>query len=77
MKESYRGYEIKVTRGKTMCGDARLFYSIFRESDQYEADSGYSYGGETEKEFMRHLKYWVDRNISDVDPWGEKGEDLL
>lgn len=71
MRVSYRGHEITCTREPSMSGEKLLFWSIFRESDQYECDSGFSYDSSRVSEFVGCLKQRVDSELSENDPWME------
>jgi len=73
MKASYRGYDIDVHRERSMGGDVLLYYSIFRQSDGYEATSGFSTGSDTVREFIGYMKERVDAELAEADPWDEKG----
>lgn len=71
MKVSYRGYEIEVYREESLGGWENLYWSIFRESDGYEADSGFSTGSDTVRDFVGYMKERVDAELADDNPWGE------
>lgn len=60
MKTSYRGFEIETKREQCLVGYKLLYYSIFRELDGWELDSGYSEGNDTVRSMVGHLKRWVD-----------------
>lgn len=72
---SYRGHEIEVNREPSTSGDKLLFYSVFRESDQYECLSGYSYDASPVRKFVKHLKDRVDKELKKEDPWDEKADE--
>lgn len=72
MKTIYKGHEITVTREKSMAGYDMLFYGVFRVSDGYECDSGYSDSNETVKEFTAMLKERVDAELAEDAPWCER-----
>lgn len=74
MKVIYRGHEIEVKREKSMAGYLLLFWSIFRESDGYECDSGYEDSAETVRDKVKQFKKRVDNELAEDDPWGEDGE---
>jgi hypothetical protein len=71
MKASYRGYDIDVHRERSMGGDVLLYYSIFRQSDGYEATSGFSTGNDTVRDFIGMMKERVDNELAEDDPWEE------
>ncbi len=71
MKISYSGYEIAAHRERSLGGDLMLFWSIFRESDGFEADSGFSTGSDTARDFIEYMKDRVDAEIAADNPWGE------
>ena len=56
MKVNYRGFEIEVYREKALGGWKQLFWSIFRVSDGWEFDSGFSCGDDTVRDFIKILK---------------------
>jgi hypothetical protein len=71
MKLIYKGHEITVTRERSMAGYSMLYYSVFRESDGYECDSGFSDSDDTVKDFVDMMKERVDAELAEDDPWGE------
>ena len=71
MKVSYKGYEIDAHREESLGLGVLLYWSIFRESDGYEADSGFSSGEDTEEFWVKGLKQRVDSELSEKNPWGE------
>lgn len=71
MKVSYRGYEIDAHRARSLGGETLLYWSIFRESDGYEADSGFYTGSETVREYVALMKERVDAELAEDDPWEE------
>lgn len=70
MKRSYKGYDIEVTKEKSMGRDVLLYYSIFRQSDGLECCSGFTYGDESVSEFIKHMKDRVDGELKTKAPWG-------
>lgn len=75
MKVAYRGYDISVTREKAMNGDVLLYFSIFRQSDGYEALTDYEDSAETVRDKVAQLKERIDNEHKEADPWGEKEYD--
>ena len=71
MVTKYKGYTITVIRGKSLSGDYFLYYSIFRDFDDYECTSGYLDSDNTVKDMSNYLKNRVDVELLDADPWGE------
>lgn len=74
MKVSYRGFEIDAHRERSLGGDVLLYWSIFRKSDLYECDSGFSTGSDTVRTWVKMLKERVDAELVEADPWGEAGK---
>lgn len=72
MRINHRGYEINVTQELSMSGEVLLFWSIFRELDGYECDSGFSYGTESVEEYTELMKQRIDAELSEDDPWMER-----
>jgi hypothetical protein len=72
MKAIYKGHEIEVCRDECLAGYQLLFYSIFRLSDGYECDSGFSEEETTVRNMIKNLKERVDNELSEDDPWMEK-----
>lgn len=60
MKIDYKGFELEAVREDSMGGDELIFYSIFRKSDWWELDSGYSAANILISKFMSELKSTVD-----------------
>jgi len=71
MKVSYRGFEIDAYRERSLGGEVLLYWSIFRESDQYECDSGFTYDSSPVKTYVGYLKQRVDAEMEELDPWQE------
>jgi len=71
MRVNYRGHEINVERGRSMGGPVYLYYSIFRESDGFECDSGFVDSAETIREMIKYLKERVDAELLEDNPWDE------
>jgi len=71
MKVIYRGYTISVTREKSMAGYSLVYYSIFRNSDNFECTSGYSDSADTVREWVKMLKETIDSEEAEKDPWEE------
>lgn len=69
MKQSYRGFDIDVHRGKSMGGDTLLYYSVFRQSDGWEMTSGFHTGSDTVRDFVRYMKDHVDDAITNPSDW--------
>lgn len=69
MKVSYRGHEINVYREKCLAGYKLLYYSVFRESDQFECTSGYSEGCDTVRYWIKYLKERIDEELTKKKPW--------
>ena len=67
MKVKYRNCEIECTREKALSGDVLLFFSVFDEGvydTGFEVTSGFSYGEDTVREYIKHLKEVVDDYIA-------------
>lgn len=62
MKLSYKGFEIDARRDGSCSGESTVYYSIFRESDLYEVDSGFE-GGYV-RDSIRWMKARVDRIVN-------------
>lgn len=75
MKAVHRGYEISVTREKSMGGELLLYYSIFRISDGFECTSGFTYDESAVHTYIGYMKERIDAELKEDDPWGEN-EDL-
>ena len=73
VKVSYRGHEIDVTRERCLAGYPLLYFSVFRESDGYECLSSYEDSRETVREKIKQLKERIDNELSEDDPWCERG----
>ena len=56
MKVEYKGFEVDAHKEKSMGGDTLLYYSVFRKSDGYEVTSGFSYGTDPIRTFVKYLK---------------------
>lgn len=72
MKITYRGYEIEAHREKCMGGWPLLYYSVFRESDGFEAISNFEDSAEKVRDKIKQLKGVVDEELARRDPWDEK-----
>lgn len=72
MKVKHRGHTIEVEREKAMGGWSMLFWSIFRDSDGLECDSGFSDSDETVRELAGQLRERVDAELATEDPWLER-----
>jgi hypothetical protein len=70
----YRGHRINVTREKCLAGYALLYFSIFRESDQYECMSGYEDSAETVRDKVKQLRERIDNELAEDDPWMEEAD---
>lgn len=65
LKLEYRGHDITISRDLNVCDDMELlFWGIFRQSDGYEVDSGYSYSTEELQVYAEGLKPLVDDSFS-------------
>ena len=60
MKIIYRGFEIDAHREQSMGAGVLLYYSIFRMSDGYELESGFTGGTDRVQTFLGYLKEHVD-----------------
>lgn len=60
MKCKYKGYEIEVYRDRALGGWDNVYYSVFRESDGYEATSGFYDGSCKVKDVFKGMKEFVD-----------------
>jgi hypothetical protein len=69
VKMIYRGHEIDAHRGRSAAGYDLMYYSIFRASDGYECDSGFSDCSDTEEEFVEMLRERVDAELAESNPW--------
>jgi hypothetical protein len=72
MRDAHRGHDIDVRREPSLGGDVLLYYSIFRQSDGYECDSGFTYEDATPREFLATLKERIDKELAEDDPWEER-----
>jgi hypothetical protein len=72
VKVNYRGYELSAHREKCMAGYPLLYYSIFRQSDGYEATSGFEDSAETIPDKIAQLRERVDNELAEDDPWMER-----
>ena len=72
MKTVYRGHEIEVYRDECLAGYSLLYYSIFRLSDGYECDSGFTEEKATVREMIGYLKERIDNELLEDNPWMEK-----
>lgn len=63
MKIDYRGHTLEAYREKSLSGAELIFYSIFRNKDKYEVDSGYSYDGGSVRSFLKSLKKQLDEEL--------------
>ncbi|HEY1814919.1 MAG TPA: hypothetical protein VGG74_21375 [Kofleriaceae bacterium] len=64
MKLSYRGYELEAKREQSLGGDSLLYWSVFRESDQFEVDSGFSYERTSPERYIKTLQKQVDERLA-------------
>jgi len=71
---SYRGHEIEAHREESLAGFDLLYWSIFRESDGYECDSGFTYDDSLAADYVDLLKQRVDAELNDENPWRERDE---
>ena len=71
MKVSHRGYEIEAHRARCMAGYPLLYWSIFRQSDGFEAASGYEDSAEKVRDMVKLLRKRVDNELAEDDPWLE------
>lgn len=72
---SYRGFEIDVYRERSLGGDRLTYYSVFRESDQLEITSGFSYDMSPLATQRGWYKKLVDRLLDENDPDGYLADD--
>jgi hypothetical protein len=72
MKIIHCGYEINVTKEKSMGGDLLTYYSIFRVADGFECSSGFEDTEDSVIETVKFLKERVDNELMTKNPWGEK-----
>lgn len=75
MKVNYRGCDIEVTRERSMGGDMLLYYSIFRTKDGYEVTSGFWYGSDKIRDYIRYMKERVDEEIKEAGSLESIGEE--
>jgi len=71
LKVSYKGYEIDTQREESLGGYDLLYWSIFRKSDGYEADSGFTTGDDSMISWIKGLKQRVDAELAGDNPWNE------
>ena len=69
MKLKYKGFEIEVTREKSITKYILLFYSIMRISDGWEFVSGSRDSDETVRELVSEMKEYVDEYLEDPKKW--------
>lgn len=69
----HRGHRVEVTREPSMAGDELLFYSVFRDRDGFECDSGFENSDEAVVDKVRQLVERVDAELLGENPWGECG----
>jgi hypothetical protein len=77
VKTKYRGYTIDVKREICLGGWDMLYYSIFRDSDNFECTSGCENSGETVRNMTKYMKERIDAELQEADPWGELEEEYL
>lgn len=65
MIASHRGYRLDAHRAKSLGGDTLLYWSIFRERDMREMDSGFSTTSDTSRTWLKLMKQRVDAEIAD------------
>jgi hypothetical protein len=65
METQYRGFDIDVTKEKSMAGYKLTYFSIFRQSDGYEVVSGFSDDDDTVQTWVEMMKSRVDGFILD------------
>lgn len=74
MKAHHRGYEIEVTRDRTLGGDMLIFLCVMRESDGFICvDEPYG-GSETVREMVDYMRQRIDAELAESDPWMERAE---
>lgn len=66
MKVNYRGFEVDVHRDKALGGWKQLFWSVFRLSDGWEFDSGFSCSDDTVRDYIAALKQRIDGDLADM-----------
>jgi len=72
VKVSHRGYEIEAHRARCMAGYPLLYWSIFRQSDGFEAASGCEDSAEKLGDMVKLLRERVDNELAEDDPWLER-----
>lgn len=60
MKVAYKGFDIEVTKEKCLAGYKLHYFSIFRQSDGFEVESGISDDGDTIRTWIGMMKGRVD-----------------
>jgi hypothetical protein len=65
MKVFYKGFDVEAKREMSPCEEKFLFYSVFRKSDGLEVTSGFSYGTDPIRTFIKYLKDIVDDFLED------------
>jgi hypothetical protein len=71
VKEIYRGHEIEAHRDRSLGGDTLVYWSIFRVSDGFECDTGYSDSADNTVRWIELLRERVDAELAETDPWME------
>jgi hypothetical protein len=57
---SYKGFKITAEREISLGEEELLYYSIFRDRDEWEMESGFSSGDESSLEMIEYLRRHVD-----------------
>jgi len=68
--KDYRGYEINVTRERSLGGDMLLYYQVVRNSDGWFALDSFEDSDHTVRELVGHMKARIDAELEEDDPWG-------
>lgn len=64
----YRGFEISVEKSRALDGNTYLYYSVFRQPDYREMESGVD-GDESIKDLVEVLKADVEDMIANPAEW--------
>jgi hypothetical protein len=71
LREVHRDHEILLSREECQGGWELLYYSIFRQSDGYECDSGFTEDESDLPTYMGYMRDRIDAELAEDDPWGE------
>lgn len=72
MKTVYRGHELEAKRERCLGGWDLLYYSIFRVSDGYECDSGFTSDESPVRTYIGYMKERVDAELAEDNPWSDQ-----